>query len=198
MVRNKIQCSYCGKMRAESEIFSGLCDTCAKKLQAGIITTEQIEDRKAIIKRLDHTPAKQPPTQPDPVPMFADSIPTQPDPVPMFADSIPTQPDPVPMFTESQQSDIEGAKNPDISSEVKQPDPITETGTQGAQEEARYYCDVCGAELRRGAYKCPKCLVVNDWRGTDVETDPDIIICDNCGAITDGKRCFNCGGGYDG
>ena len=170
MVRNKIQCSYCGKMRAESEIFSGLCDTCAKKLQAGIITTEQIEDRKAIIKRLDHTPAKQPPTQPDPVPMF----------------------------TESQQSDIEGAKNPDISSEVKQPDPITETGTQGAQEEARYYCDVCGAELRRGAYKCPKCLVVNDWRGTDVETDPDIIICDNCGAITDGKRCFNCGGGYDG
>lgn len=186
MVREKIQCNYCGKFRAESETFSGLCDTCAKKLQAGVITTDQIEERRAIIKRLDHTPAKQPPTQPDPVPMFTDSI--------------PTQPDPVPMFTDSQQSDIEGAKNPDISSEVKQPDPTKETGTegtQGAQEEARYYCDVCGAELRRGAYKCPKCLVVNDWRGTDVETDPDIIICDNCGAITDGKRCFNCGGGYE-
>lgn len=175
MVREKIQCNYCGKYRAESETFTGLCDTCAKKLQAGIITTDQIEERKTIIKRLDHTPAKQPPT---------------------IEDEAQPEED---IFTESQQSDIGGSKSPDISSEVKQPDPTTETGTEGTQgaEAARYYCDVCGAELRRGAYKCHKCGVVNDWRGTDLETDPDIVICDNCGAITDGKRCFNCGGGYE-
>ena len=192
MVRNKIQCSYCGKMRAESDLFSGLCDTCAKKLQAGVITTEQIEARRELIKRLDYTPAKQPPTQPDPVPTFTDAIPTQPDPVPTFTDAIPTQPDPVPMFTEQPQGDTGGAQSPTNPKEDKQPDPTNKEAIA-----TRYYCDVCGTELKRGAYRCPQCQIVNDWRGTDLETDPDIVICDNCGAITDGKRCFNCGGGYD-
>ena len=171
MVRNKIQCAYCGKIRAESDFFKGLCDTCAKKLQTGVITTEQIEARKAIIKQLDHTPAKQPPTQPDPVPTFTD---------------------PIPMFTESQQSDTGGAQSPTNTEDDKQPDHTEEEPTA-----PRYYCDVCGKEVKRGSYRCPHCDVVNDWRGTDVQDDPDIVICDTCGAITDGKRCHNCGGGYD-
>ena len=179
MTRVKIQCHYCGKMRAESELYTGLCDTCAKKLQAGVISPEDIDRRWELIRKLDHTPARAPPeaeqatltTQPDPVPMFTDPIPTQPDPVPMFTDPIPTQPEPIP-------------------TQPEEPTPAPD-------DEIHYYCDVCGARLKRGAYRCPRCDVVNDWRGTDVETDPDIVICDTCGAITDGTRCHNCGGGYD-
>lgn len=178
MVRNKIQCSYCGKMRAESDIFSGLCDTCAKKLQTGVITTEQIEARRELIKRLDYTPAKQPPTTTP-----ADIIPDE--------DEQPEQPE-QDTLTEQQQGDTGGAQSPTNPKEDTQPDP-----TDKEQIATRYYCDVCGTELKRGAYRCPKCQIVNDWRGTDLETDPDIVICDNCGAITDGKRCFNCGGGYE-
>lgn len=173
MVRNKIQCAYCGKIRAESDLFKGLCDTCAKKLQAGVITTEQIEARKAIIKQLDHTPAKQPPTE-DPTEEEDEDDPTE------------------EVFTESQQSDTGGAQSPTNTEKDKQPDPKDEEPTA-----PRYYCDICGKEVKRGSYRCPHCDIVNDWRGTDVQDDPDIVICDNCGAITDGKRCHNCGGGYD-
>ena len=191
MTRNKIQCNYCGKIRSENTTFAGLCDACAKKLQTGIITAEQIEKRKMMIRRQEPAAPIYRPADPlsadmageygleapiahaapvltsDPVPTFTNPIPTQPDPVPMFTEPIPTQPDPVPT----------------------EPTPTASADGDGI----RYFCDVCNAELRRGEYECPKCHVVNDWRGTDVETDPDIVICDRCGAITDGKTCRRCG-----
>lgn len=47
----------------------------------------------------------------------------------------------------------------------------------------KYTCDGCGAEVRYGQRKCPKCGIWNDWRGTAVEQDPDLVVCPECGAV---------------
>ena len=178
MARNKIQCNYCGKIRSENETFSGLCDACAKKLQTGIITVEQIEKRKTMIRRQE--PA---------APIYRPADPLTADMAGEYGIEAP----------------IARAAAPVLASEPAEPEPTTEpepadpvptepTPTASADGDGiRYYCDICNAELRRGEYECPKCHVVNDWRDTDVETDPDIVICDQCGAITDGKTCRRCG-----
>ena len=194
-MRAKIICNYCGRLRAESPIFSGLCDACAKKLQLGIITTDQIDARKELIRR--PTTPEPIPTQPEPIPTQPEPIPTQPDPIPTQPEPIPTTPEHIPRTTNYKPADPLSA---DMAGEYGLEAPIEKkTTTEPAETEAasapvRYFCDVCGAELRRGEYECPKCHVVNDWRHTDVETDPDIVICDRCGAITDGRECRRCGG----
>lgn len=184
MARNKIQCHYCGKYRAESSNYSNLCDVCAKKLAAGMIDPDDIDSRWELIKKLDY----EKPTRP----AEADQTP-EPEPAPAstqheeyyqhFDDDEPDEPEPETFPVEAEQA----------------PEPEPATASQQTPEEpdevTKYYCDVCGAELKRGAYRCPKCDVVNDWRNTDLVDDPDVVICDTCGAITDGKRCHNCGGG---
>ena len=179
MTRTKIQCHYCGKIRAESEKFKDLCDVCAKKLDIGMISPDDIDRRWELIRKLDHTPMKAPEPTPEQTPDEAEPTPAELEPTPEPApEPTPTQPEPAPASTQTQE----------YYQHFDDDEP---------DEEIRYYCDVCGAELKRGAYKCPKCDVVNDWRNTDLVDDPDVVICDTCGAITDGKRCHNCGGGYD-
>lgn len=178
MARNKIQCHYCGKYRAESPNYTDLCDVCAKKLTAGMISPDDIDRRWELIKKLDYE---------KPRPAEAEQAP---EPEPAEAEQATLyELEPDELEPETVPAEAEQAPEPE-------PAPASQQTPDEPDEVTKYYCDVCGAELKRGAYRCPKCDVVNDWRNTDVETDPDIVICDNCGAITDGKTCRNCGGGY--
>lgn len=66
---------------------------------------------------------------------------------------------------------------PDIEEEEEdeyEPDP--------APAANEYGCEICNRPVRRGQRKC-QCGTWLDWRGTDLETDPDIVVCPRCGAI---------------
>lgn len=54
--------------------------------------------------------------------------------------------------------------------------------TTVAGDSEKYLCESCGGELRYGQRKC-RCGVWADWRGTPIETDPDLVMCPECGAI---------------
>ena len=71
-----------------------------------------------------------------------------------------------------------GRKKPDIDLEVE--DEREEDDVELSR--VGYACDVCGKPVRRGQRKCA-CGVWLDWRGTDIEEDPEIVVCPRCGAI---------------
>ncbi|WP_292421532.1 hypothetical protein, partial [Methanoregula sp.] len=83
--------------------------------------------------------------------------------------------------------EIQGSRQ---DAERAPPAPLAGTGGE------KYTCDGCGAEVRYGQRKCPKCGIWNDWRGTAVEMDPDLVVCPECGAIaghTDtAAKCPHC------
>ena len=89
------------------------------------------------------------------------------------------------------------AGKPPVEEEEEEEDrPPAKTRTV---EEPGYYCDICNNPLKRGQRKC-HCGAWNDWRGTDVEEDDDIVICPRCGAVCGfidaATDCPHCG--YDG
>jgi hypothetical protein len=71
------------------------------------------------------------------------------------------------------------------ASQVKTPDipeiPADFFPQTGGGEES-YLCDACNKPLRYGQRKCA-CGTWADWRNTPVEQDPDLVICDRCGAV---------------
>lgn len=46
---------------------------------------------------------------------------------------------------------------------------------------ALYLCSDCGEPLKGGEDECPKCGVLCDWRGTEIETGPLYVVCGLCG-----------------
>lgn len=46
-----------------------------------------------------------------------------------------------------------------------------------------YLCEGCRAPVHYLQRKCRKCGIYLDWRGTEAENDPDVIICPECGAF---------------
>ena len=61
-----------------------------------------------------------------------------------------------------------------IAEEGKETEKIV-TGT------ALYLCSDCGEPLKGGEDECPKCGVLCDWRGTEIETGPLYVVCGLCG-----------------
>ena len=66
-------------------------------------------------------------------------------------------------------------------------------------EVKKYLCDICEKPQYYGQRKC-KCGAFNDWRGTEIEADPDIVICPACGAVCGHSdqeiaACPRCNGG---
>lgn len=84
-----------------------------------------------------------------------------------------------------------GPSDPDrsIGARYTRNPPEEEKGTPGPQGSpssgggCEYHCDSCGARLEYGQRKCPGCGIWNDWRGTSVEQDSDLVVCPECGAI---------------
>jgi hypothetical protein len=71
-----------------------------------------------------------------------------------------------------------GHPKPARRKQVQEP---AETKEDIYEEDAVYYCD-CGAKLRYLQRRCPKCKAWNDWRNTPAESDPQAIICPECGS----------------
>lgn len=69
------------------------------------------------------------------------------------------------------------AEDPDPEGD---PDPDPDPGVNS--DPSGYACEICNRTVRRGQRKC-QCGAWLDWRGTDLETDPDIVVCPRCGAI---------------
>jgi len=46
---------------------------------------------------------------------------------------------------------------------------------------ALYLCSDCGEPLKGGEDECPKCGVLCDWRGTEIESGPLFVVCGLCG-----------------
>jgi rubrerythrin len=46
---------------------------------------------------------------------------------------------------------------------------------------ALYLCSDCGEPLKGGEDECPKCSVLCDWRGTEIESGPLFVVCGLCG-----------------
>lgn len=46
-----------------------------------------------------------------------------------------------------------------------------------------YLCEGCRAPVHYLQRKCRKCGIYLDWRGTEAENDPDVILCPQCGAF---------------
>ena len=65
------------------------------------------------------------------------------------------------------------------------PAPITaqdfSSPPKGDTEE--FLCEGCRAKVAYLQRKCKKCGIYLDWRGTEAETDADVIICPQCGAF---------------
>ena len=61
-----------------------------------------------------------------------------------------------------------------IAEEGKETEKIV-TGTD------LYLCSDCGEPLKGGEDECPKCGVLCDWRGTEIETGPLYVVCGLCG-----------------
>lgn len=64
--------------------------------------------------------------------------------------------------------------------------------------DTNYECEGCGIQVSYGAVKCTKCGIYLDWRGTKLESDPDVLICPECGTnmgLIDSNptRCPHCG-----
>lgn len=51
------------------------------------------------------------------------------------------------------------------------------------ETEDDYLCEGCRAKVAFLQRKCKKCGIYLDWRGTEAETDADVIICPQCGAF---------------
>lgn len=51
----------------------------------------------------------------------------------------------------------------------------------GSQEE--YLCEGCRTPVHYLQRKCKKCGIYLDWRGSPAESDPDAVICPQCGAF---------------
>lgn len=63
----------------------------------------------------------------------------------------------------------------------------------------QYLCDICAKPQYYGQRKC-RCGAFNDWRKTEVESDPDIVVCPDCGAVCghadqEITACPRCNGG---
>lgn len=71
----------------------------------------------------------------------------------------------------------------DVATTEPEPEPEPEEPEGYEQpEEPSYSCAVCGKTVKRGQRNC-SCSAWLDWRGTDLETDTEIVICPRCGAV---------------
>lgn len=80
-----------------------------------------------------------------------------------------------------------------------EPVPAADADPEPDPDDNNYYCSICGALIPEGADQCPKCGVICDWRGTELETDQQNgwLICPKCGAARHENSCNRCGYGYE-
>lgn len=79
---------------------------------------------------------------------------------------------------------------------AKTEEKIPDEGTIEANESL-YICSDCGQSLKGGEATCPKCGVLCDWRGTDIESGDAFVVCNVCGyamPVNQFKgKCDRCG-----